>query len=87
VDVPDGLPDVLGDKSRLIQVLANLISNAYKYTPTGGSIKIRVRPDGAAADGKPCLVCRVQDTGVGMSPEDLEKLGQKFFPRRRPAGA
>lgn len=79
VDVPDGLPDVLGDKSRLIQVLANLISNAYKYTPTGGSIMIRVRPDGAAADEKPYLVCHVQDTGVGMSPEDLEKLGQKFF--------
>jgi len=79
VDVPEGLPDVMGDKSRLIQVLANLVSNAYKYTPAGGSITVEVRPDGVAADGKQFLVCRVRDTGVGMSPEDLEKLGQKFF--------
>ncbi len=79
VDVPEGLPKVMGDKSRLIQVLANLVSNAYKYTPTGGTITIQVRPDGASEDGRPLLVCSVQDTGIGMSPEDVEKLGQKFF--------
>jgi len=79
VDVPDGLPDVMGDKSRLIQVLANLVSNAFKYTPSGGCIRVQVRPDGASENGKPFLVCRVTDTGVGMSPEDIEKLGQKFF--------
>jgi len=79
VDVPDGLPNVMGDKSRLIQVLANLVSNAFKYTPSGGCITVQVRPDGASEDGKPFLVCRVTDTGVGMTPEDIEKLGQKFF--------
>jgi len=79
VDVPDGLPDVMGDKSRLIQVLANLVSNAFKYTPSGGCITVQVRPDGATEDSKPFLVCRVTDTGVGMTPEDIEKLGQKFF--------
>jgi len=79
VDVPEGLPEVMGDKSRLIQVLSNLVSNAYKYTLTGGSITVEVRPDGVSTDGKQCLVCRVKDSGVGMSPEDLEKLGQKFF--------
>jgi signal transduction histidine kinase len=79
VDVPEGLPEVKGDKSRLIQVLANLVSNAYKYTPSGGQITITVRPDGASDDGTPYLVCGVQDTGVGMAPEDVEKLGQKFF--------
>jgi signal transduction histidine kinase len=79
VDVPDGLPKVMGDKSRLIQVLANLVSNAYKYTPGGGSIAVEVKPDGVSEDGKPFLVCRVRDSGVGMAPEDVEKLGQKFF--------
>jgi signal transduction histidine kinase len=79
VDVPESLPNVMGDKSRLIQVLANLVSNAYKYTPSGGRIMIEVRPDGVSDDGKSFLVCRVRDTGVGMSLEDLEKLGQKFF--------
>jgi signal transduction histidine kinase len=63
----------------LIQVLANLVSNAYKYTPSGGNIRVEVKPDGAWADGKPFLVCRVRDTGIGMAPEDVEKLGQKFF--------
>jgi signal transduction histidine kinase len=79
VDVPESLPNVMGDKSRLIQVLANLVSNAYKYTPSGGRIMIEVRPDGVSDEGKSFLVCRVRDTGVGMSLEDLEKLGQKFF--------
>lgn len=79
VDVPDDLPEVKGDKSRLIQVLANLVSNAYKYTPSGGQITVTVRPDGTADDGKPYLVCSIKDTGVGMAAEDVEKLGQKFF--------
>ena len=79
VDVPDGLPQVKGDRSRLIQVLANLVSNAFKYTPSGGQITITVRHAGTLDDGKPYLVCSVQDTGVGMAPEDVEKLGQKFF--------
>jgi len=48
IDVPANLPKVMGDKSRLIQVLANLVSNAYKYTPSGGSI---TRPDRAGCFG------------------------------------
>ena len=79
LDVPGDLPKVMGDRSRLIQVLANLVSNAYKYTPSGGHIMVRVEPDGVSDDGQPFLVCRVMDTGIGMSPEDVEKLGQKFF--------
>jgi len=79
VDVPDDLPDVMGDKARLIQVLSNLVSNAYKYTPNGGHITVRVRLDGASGGDRRFVVCSVIDTGVGMSPEDVEKLGQKFF--------
>ncbi len=40
--VPDELPNVLGDRARLIQILTNLVSNAYKYTPTGGRMTITV---------------------------------------------
>jgi signal transduction histidine kinase len=79
VDVPGDLPKVMGDRSRLIQVLANLVSNAYKYTPSGGHIMVRVEPDGVSDDGQSFLVCQVADTGIGMSPEDVDKLGQKFF--------
>ncbi len=42
LNVPAGLPLVMGDKARIIQVLTNLISNAYKYTPNGGQISISV---------------------------------------------
>src|SRR5512144_1465357 len=40
--VPDELPNVSADRARLIQILTNLVSNAYKYTPTGGSMTITV---------------------------------------------
>ncbi|NTU66260.1 MAG: GAF domain-containing protein, partial [Chloroflexi bacterium] len=42
LNVPDELPDVLADRARLIQILTNLVSNAYKYTPAGGSMTITV---------------------------------------------
>ena len=71
-DIETGLPFVMADGSRLVQVLINLLSNAYKYTPDGGMITLRVRQ----APG--IVEFMVQDTGVGMSPEQVEKLGTKF---------
>jgi signal transduction histidine kinase len=44
LNVPDDLPNILCDRSRLIQILTNLISNAYKYTPTGGRMTVTVSP-------------------------------------------
>jgi signal transduction histidine kinase len=73
VDVSDGLPPVWADKDRLSQVLLNLLSNAYKYTPDGGGITIRAWQDDRA------LAISVADTGVGMSPEQVAKLGTKFW--------
>jgi signal transduction histidine kinase len=48
LDIPEGLPPVFADKSRVIQVLTNLISNAYKYTPSGGHITIKVTRESIA---------------------------------------
>ncbi len=71
--VPPSLPPVLIDHSRTVQVLVNLLSNAYKYTPDGGTITITVEVEHAA------LRCTVADTGIGMTEAELAKLGNKFW--------
>ncbi len=79
VDIPEHLPPVLGDRERLIQLLTNLVSNAYRYTPDGGTIQITVcvRDHGQMPSGH--LRVSVSDTGIGLSPEDLFNLNEKFF--------
>lgn len=67
---PD-LPAVLGDRDRLVQVLVNLIGNAIKFTESGG-IALE-----AAADGDQIRVT-VRDTGSGITPDDLERIFEKF---------
>lgn len=73
--IPSDLPHVKGDKARIVQVLINLLSNAYKYTPDGGTITLRVQSD----TNQKMLMVSVQDTGIGMSPDQLIKLGTKFY--------
>lgn len=71
--VPEALPPVNGDHSRIVQVLVNLLSNAYKYTPDGGIITLRVTA------GEQWASVSVEDTGVGMTAEQVAKLGTKFW--------
>jgi signal transduction histidine kinase len=73
LEVPEGLPLVRADRARLAQVLINLLSNAYKYTPEGGRICVRAW----LQDGY--VHCAVSDTGIGISPEDQARLFTKFF--------
>jgi GAF domain-containing protein len=83
IDLPEDLPPVLGDPDRLIQILTNLVSNAYKYTPAGGTIRIVV--NGRDEAGMPAevpaghLLVSVSDTGIGMSSQELARLEEKFF--------
>ena len=83
LDVPTDLPLVVADINRAEQVLTNLLSNAYKYTPEKGEITLRVTiepgPVPAGAKPGPWLHVAVQDTGIGISPEDQSRLFQKFF--------
>lgn len=82
LDMPADLPTVWGDPNRLIQVLANLVSNANKYTPPNGTISIHAARCDNEWDpqGAPHVVrISVQDTGYGISPEDQAKIFQKFF--------
>jgi signal transduction histidine kinase len=78
IDVPATLPPVWGDTERVIQILNNLVSNAYKYTPDGGEIHIVVNGQTQFASSG-CLTVSIRDTGVGITPEDQEQLFTKFF--------
>jgi len=73
VDCPDGLPPVLADYARLEQVLVNLLHNAIKFTPPGGSILIRCREE------NPKVLFSIIDTGVGISSEDFGRIFERFF--------
>ena len=71
VDVPADLPRGRGDERRLTQVLMNLVSNAIKFTDAG-SISIRAKVE----DGS--FLVAVSDTGVGIAPEDRERIFEEF---------
>ncbi|HEY9721191.1 MAG TPA: hybrid sensor histidine kinase/response regulator [Oscillatoriaceae cyanobacterium] len=60
------------DAQRIEQVLINLVGNAIKFTPPGGTIRLSARLEGGT------LRCEVTDTGIGISPDDVPKLFQKF---------
>jgi K+-sensing histidine kinase KdpD len=80
IDFPPDFPIVDADPRRIRQVLRNIIDNAIKYAPNGGLIVIRgeVRP----AD----VVVSIADQGVGISPEDMIPLFDKYFRVKAPTG-
>lgn len=73
IDLAEALPALSGDADRVTQILTNLLSNAHKYTPPGGSITITAQ----AEEGR--VRVDVQDTGIGLSPDDQSRLFTKFF--------
>jgi signal transduction histidine kinase len=82
VEVPYRLPSVWGDRTRLIQIVTNLVSNAHKYTPRGGEIIIRARRTANHWDrqGAPQVVhLSVEDNGIGIKEQDHAQIFQKFF--------
>ena len=78
LDLAAPLPTVTGDPERLTQILLNLVSNAHKYTPQGGSITVATRAERAGV----CIA--VQDTGIGLSSEEQQQLFTKFFRAQHP---
>jgi signal transduction histidine kinase/DNA-binding response OmpR family regulator len=71
------LPLLRADEERLQQILANLLVNAIKFTPEGGSVWISA-DEQAGATG-PEVVFRVKDTGVGLAPSQLERVWERFY--------
>ena len=73
VELPDDVPPVSGDERKTKQVLLNLITNAVKFTPAGGSIAVTAR--WGPVEG---LAITVADTGIGIPPDDLERVLKPF---------
>jgi cell cycle sensor histidine kinase DivJ len=70
---PDHLPLMTGDPRAFRQIALNLVSNAIKFTERGGKVTVSAGVEGSR------LVLRVADTGVGIEPEDLKRIGDPFF--------
>jgi len=73
VQVPEKMTDVQLDKDKIVAVVVNLLGNAVKYTPAKGRISLRVKLDEAQ------LQIAVEDTGVGISTDEMPKVFEKFF--------
>lgn len=77
---PEALVTVVGDRFRLAQVFDNLLNNAIKYSPQGGEIVVRVEADGREAR------MSVSDQGIGIAPEALPQLFERFYRGRHTGG-
>lgn len=68
---------VLADPLRLKQIYSNILSNAVKYTPSGGSVTMEIQ-ESPAKENAVCLSVTIRDTGIGMSKEYMDKMYSKF---------
>jgi signal transduction histidine kinase len=73
LDIPYNISPIIADREKLIIVLNNLLGNALKFTPVGGSVVLSAKEDEDGID------VRVKDTGIGMEKEKLDKIFDKFY--------
>jgi len=77
LEAPEGLPPLIADRGKVKQILYNLLSNAIKFTEDGG--RLGVRAASVQADhGQPQIEIAVWDTGIGIAPEDIQRLFLEF---------
>ena len=72
LEVPETTPTILVDEGRMLQVLKNLVDNALRYTPQGGTIAL-------SASGNEQVQMRVTDSGSGIDAEDLPYVFDRFY--------
>ncbi len=72
-DIDNRMPDMLGDRDRLEQVLINVVGNAIKYTGDGGTIAVTCRINGQN------VLITVKDNGIGIPKEDLPHVFERFY--------
>lgn len=77
VELADGLPPVLADRDRVVQVLDNLLANAVKFTPAGGAVRVSAAPRGGE------VLVSVEDSGPGLPEEVLERVFDRFWQAER----
>jgi signal transduction histidine kinase len=78
VELAAGSHPVRGDRSKLIQAITNILSNAYKYSPDGGAVCLSLeREDGS--DGAARVGLRVRDHGIGLTPEQSARVCERFY--------
>lgn len=73
IEIAEDLPDIEADELKVREILYNLLSNAVKFTPVGGKIGMQARARGAEIEVK------VWDSGVGIAPENMERVFEGFF--------
>ena len=72
-ELAEGLPRIIGDEERLVQVLANLLGNAMRFTERGGAVTVRATVAGAEVE------VSVQDTGAGIAPTELPRIFERYW--------
>jgi NtrC-family two-component system sensor histidine kinase KinB len=87
-EIAPGLPDVRIDRQRLAYVFANLITNAIKYSPSGGTVLVQAQLGQTRAD-KPCVRFSVKDRGAGIAADHQEHIFERFYrvPGTKKSGA
>ena len=67
------------DRGKLTQALSNVLSNAYKYSPAGGVVEIDLAESRGEGDAAARVRIRITDHGIGMTPEQLLRVSERFF--------
>ncbi|MEO8410231.1 MAG: phosphate regulon sensor histidine kinase PhoR [Propionivibrio sp.] len=75
----DGQGDLYGAEAELAGAFGNLVANAVRYTPAGGTIRISWHADAQCAEGAEFAEFAVQDTGIGIDPQHLPRLTERFY--------
>lgn len=73
INIEDGLPNIVGDKDGIEQVILNIISNSIKYTPVNGEINILAKKSGDS------VLIRMKDNGMGIPEKDMERIFERFY--------